>query len=144
MNKRIDTSLLKTWKDNLQPDATTPVLTTHALITLEELETFLQEIRQKKADSVRINLVRFDWKNNEPQTTKEKGDDFPLGCRWGVVGNKTQVAIAMNGAKNFKRNSDYTTQADDIIENGELLMLIPGGEAEGPTGHNPPTKPTAK
>ena len=46
----------------------------------------------------------------------------------------------MNGARNFKQNADYTTQADDIIENGKVLMLIPGGKIEGPTGHNP--KPT--
>jgi cytochrome oxidase Cu insertion factor (SCO1/SenC/PrrC family) len=140
MNKRIDTSILKAWKGNLQATANTPVLTTHALITLAELESFVQQIKAKQADSVRINLVRFDWKNNEPQSKKETGTDFPLGCRWQVTGNKTQVAIALNGARNFTTNQDYTTQADDIIENGEVLMLIPGGEAEGPTGHNP--KPT--
>ena len=47
----------------------------------------------------------------------------------------------MNGATNYKMNADYTIQADDIIENNELLMLIPGGEVEGPTGHNPKPPP---
>jgi cytochrome oxidase Cu insertion factor (SCO1/SenC/PrrC family) len=142
MNKQISTDTLKTWKDNLQPASGTPVLTTDALVTLAELEAFVQQLKAKQADSVRINLVRFDWKNNEPQTKKENGDDFPVGCKWQVTGTKTQVAIAMNGAKNFTTNKDYTTQADDIIENNEVLMLIPGGAAEGPTGHNP--KPTGK
>ena len=141
MNKPIDTTTLKIWKDNLQPESPTPVLTTHALITLKEMESFIQDIRAKNADSVRINLVRFDWKENEPQTTKENGDNFPLGCKWQVTGKKTQVAIVMNGARNYKQNPDYTTQADDIIENNELLMLIPGGKAEGPTGHNPKPPP---
>jgi len=140
MNKPIETSTLKTWKDNLQPTADTPVLTTEALITLGDLEDFLQEIKAKNADSVRINLVRFDWKTNEPQEIKENGANFPKGCKWQVTGTKTQVAIAMNGTQNFKQNADYTTQADDIIENDKLLMLIPGGKEEGPTGHNP--KPT--
>jgi cytochrome oxidase Cu insertion factor (SCO1/SenC/PrrC family) len=109
---------------------------------LADLESFIQDIKEKQADSVRINLVRFDWKDNEPQTTKENGDNFPLGCKWQVTGKKTQVAVVMNGARNYKQNPDYTTQADDIIENNELLMLIPGGKTEGPTGHNP--KPPAK
>src|SRR5215211_63589 len=108
MNKRIDTSLLKVWKDNLEPAGNRPVLTTHALITLGELETFVQQIKAKQADSVRINLVRFDWKNNEPQIEKENGNNFPLGCKWQVTGTKTQVAIALNGAINFKCNADYT------------------------------------
>ena len=137
MNKPIDTTTLKTWKENLQPESATPVMTTEALITLKELESFMKEITEKKADSVRISLVRFDWKKNEPQTTKENGDNFPPGCKWQVTGKKTQVAIAMNGARNFKMNPDYTTEAEDIIENDQVLMLIPGGEAEGPTGHNP-------
>ena len=137
MNKSIDTTTLKVWKKNLQPESATPVLTTEALITLEDLESFIQEITEKKADSVRISLVRFDWKENEPQTKKENGADFPPGCKWQVTGKKTQVAIAMNGARNFKMNTDYTTEAEDIIENDELLMLIPGGAGEGPTGHNP-------
>jgi hypothetical protein len=140
MNKPINTSLVNVWKDNLQPAANTPVLTTHALITLDELESFVQQIKAKQADSIRVNLVRFDWKNNEPQTTKENGANFPLGCKWQVIGDKTQVAITMNGARNFKRNADYTTEADDIVENNEILMLIPGGEVEGPTGHNPSGK----
>lgn len=140
MNTPIATSTLKTWKDNLQPVSNTPVLTSYALITLDELETFVKQIKAKQADSVRINLVRFDWKNNEPQTTKENGANFPLGCKWQVTGDKTQVAIAMNGTKNYKKNADYTIQADDIIENNHIFMLIPGGEKEGPTGHNP--KPT--
>jgi hypothetical protein len=46
----------------------------------------------------------------------------------------------MNGAKNFKENADYTIEADDIVENDQILMLIPGGEEEGPTGHNPSGK----
>jgi len=137
MNKSIDTTTLKVWKKNLQPVSPMPVLTTHALITLNDLETFIQEIKGKRADSVRISLVRFDWKKNEPQTKKENGADFPPGCKWQVTGKKTQVAIAMNGARNFKMNTDYTTEAEDIIENDELLMLIPGGKEEGPTGHNP-------
>jgi hypothetical protein len=140
MNKRIRTPLLKIWKDNLEPAADMPVLTTHALITIDELENFVRQIKANQADSVRINLVRFDWKNNEPQVKKENGIDFPLGCKWQVTRKKTQVAIALNGTKNFKMNTDYTIQADDIVENDELLMLIPGGEEEGPTGHNP--KPT--
>jgi len=140
MNKSINTSLVKVWKDNLEPAGTTPVLTTHGLVTLAELESFVQQIKAKEADSVRINLVRFNWKNNEPQTTKENGANFPIGCKWQVVGDKTQVAITLNGARNFKRNADYTTEADDIIENNEILMLIPGGEVEGPTGHNPSGK----
>jgi hypothetical protein len=137
MNKLIDTTTLKTWKENLQPVSRNPVLTTYALITLKELESFIQKIKVKKADSIRINLVRFNWKKNEPQVKKENGKNFPLGCKWQVTGKKTQVAIAMNGAKNYKKKKDYTTQADDIIENNKLLMLIPGGEAKGPTGHNP-------
>ena len=140
MNKSIDTPRLKVWKDNLEPLKDIPVLTTHALISLEELESFVQKIKDKNADSIRINLVRFDWKNNEPQSKKENGANFPRGCRWLVVNGKTQVALAINGARNFRRNNDYTNEADDIIENGEILMLIPGGELEGPTGHNPPTK----
>ena len=107
MNTPIATSTLKTWKDNLQPVSNTPVLTSYALITLDELETFVKQIKAKQADSVRINLVRFDWKNNEPQTTKENGANFPLGCKWQVTGNKTQVAIAMNGTKNYKKNAIF-------------------------------------
>ena len=138
MNKRIDTSTLSTWKKNLNAVGSTPVLTTEALITLADLESFVQQIKAKQADSVRINLVRFDWKNNEPQTKKENGNNFPLGCKWQVTGKKTQVAIAMNGARNFTTNpQDYTIKADDIIENDEVLMLIPGEDGEGPTGHNP-------
>jgi hypothetical protein len=141
MNKPIDTTTLKTWKDNLQPESPTPVLTTHALVTLDELESFILDIKKKNADSVRISLVRFDWKENEPQTRKESGPNFPFGCQWQVTGKKTQVAIVMNGATNYKRNPDYTLQANDIIENDQLWMLIPGGEAEGPTGHNPKPPP---
>jgi hypothetical protein len=33
MNKPIDTSVVKVWKDNLKPSGKKPVLTTHALIT---------------------------------------------------------------------------------------------------------------
>ena len=141
MNKPIDTTTLKTWKDNLQPASSMPVLTTEALVTLKELESFIQDIKKKNADSVRINLVRFDWKKNEPQTKKENGDNFPPGCKWQVTGTKTQVAIVMNGATNYKTDGNYITAADDIIENDTLLMLIPGGEAEGPTGHNPKPPP---
>ncbi len=142
MNKPIDTDTLKIWKKNLQPESATPVMTTEALITLKELESFMKEITEKNADSIRISLVRFDWKKNEPQTKKENGDNFPPGCKWQVIDKKTQVAIAMNGARNYKINPDYTTEAEDIIENDQVWMLIPGGEAEGPTGHNP--KPPGK
>jgi hypothetical protein len=140
MNKPIDTSVVKVWKDNLKPAGKTPVLTTHALITLDDLENFVEEIKAKQADSIRINLVRFDWKNNEPQAKKENGANFPIGCKWQVIGKKTQVAITMNGARNFRENRDYTIEADDIVENDQILMLIPGGEEEGPTGHNPSGK----
>jgi len=142
MNKSVSKPLLKRWKDNLGETTDIPVLTTNALVSLEDLETFVQTIKAKNADSVRINLVRFDWKENEPQTKKEDGPDFPLGCRWIVADGtgKTQVAIAMNGAKGFHQNADYTDEAEDLVENGEVLMLIPGDLPEGPTGHNPPTR----
>ena len=141
MNKRIAKSVLEVWKKNLGPNTSTPVLTTNALITLKDLEEFVKTIKAKNADSVRINLVRFNRKKNEPQKIKENGSDFPRGCKWNVAkGTKTQVAIAMNGTKGFKQNEDYTNEATDIVENGRLLMLIPGGEKEGPSGHNPPGK----
>ena len=137
MNTTIETSTLDIWKDNLQPDSDTPVLTTHALITLDDLTTFVNKLREKQADSVRISLVRFDWNNNEPQEIKENGSNFPVGCTWQKVGEKTQVAIAMNGTKNYVEKSDYTLEAEDIVENNKVWMLIPGGKKEGPTGHNP-------
>ena len=136
----IASSTLETWKENLQPTTEKLVLTTDALITLEDLKEFMTALKEKKADSVRISLVRFDWNNNEPQIKKENsanGSGYPLGCTWQKVGKKTQVAIVMNGTKNYIENSDYTIKADDIVENNVVWMLIPGGLEEGPTGHNP-------
>lgn len=142
----VATTILETWKNNLQPDSNTPVLTTDALITLTELEDFVTHIKGQRADSIRISLVRFDRNNNEPQSKKEKDNNFPIGCKWRIAGDKTQVAIAINGTKGFTQKEDYTTKATDIIEGTSVFMLIPGGEIEGPTGHNPPTstKPGGK
>src|SRR6476620_5451416 len=115
MNISVATPTLQTWKNNLQPDSNKPVLTTDALITLTELEDFVKHIKGQRADSIRISLVRFDPNNNEPQSKKEKDNKFPVGCKWRVAGDKTQVAIAINGTTGFTRNEDYTTNANDII-----------------------------
>ena len=145
MNKKITPAEFKVWKDNLEPNGNMPVLTTDAIIDLDDLDLFLKEIRSKNANGIKINLVRFDWKKNEPQIEKDLDDKFPIGCQWSVAeNNKTQVGIAINGTIMSKMKADYTTETKDIIlDDGKILLLIPGGEQKGPISLNPPktTKP---
>ena len=144
MNTTIKKDRFDKWKTNLQPNGDLPVWTTDALIKLDDLEKFVNEMKGKNAKSIRINLVRFDRKNNEPQKIKEKDDKHPRGCKWNVVkGDTTQVGIVINGAGEITTNEDYTIEADDIFEtNGDIQLLIPGEENKGPQGHNPPSPKT--
>lgn len=142
MNKEIDTPVFETWQKALSPEANLPVITTSALIDLKELEDFIAQIKQDKAESIRIHLLRFNWNQDEPQGKKKADGKIPPGCEWQIVdGNKTQVAVAISGATKINVNADYVTDAKDIVKNGKIRLLIPGGEKEGPTGHNPPSKP---
>jgi hypothetical protein len=141
MNEPFDKNTFDTWKKNLKPDANLPVCTTDALIDLTELENFISDIKVKGAKSIRVNLVRFNWKDNEPQKIKEKDDNHPIGCKWNLADgtNTSQVGIVINGADQIIRSADYTLKANDIFEaNGDVRLLIPGGRQEGPSGHNPP------
>ena len=140
MNTTIQKGRFDKWKSNLQPDGDLPVFTTDALINLDELDQFVSEMKGKQAKSNRINHVLFDWKDNDPQQIKEKDENHPRGCKSNVVkDNTTQVGIVINGAGKIKTNPDYTIEADDIFEaNGDIRLLIPGEEKEGPSGHNPP------
>jgi hypothetical protein len=144
MLKEITTTQFDEWKRNLSPESDMPVITTSALIKLSELEDFIAQIKAEGGTGICVNLVRFTWDKDEPQVGKKTGNDNrPLkGCEWDFFNNtqKTQVALAISGTKNYKESPELIATADDIKVNGKISLLIPGGEKEGPTGHNPPSK----
>jgi hypothetical protein len=139
MIKSVDTATLQKWRGNLQPDDEIPVKTTHGIITLTELETFIQRIKQQQADSIRIHLLRYTPNVDEPQAKRYPPGTAPRGCRWSIVGDKTQVGIAISGNKSFHLDGELITLADEL-PGVEFLMLFPGDNTAGPTGHNPPPR----
>lgn len=133
------TAKLKEWQNNLSANDGLPIITTSAIIKISELEDYIKQIKPA-ADSVSVNLIRFTWNSDEPQG-KKRGPNAQVfaGCEWNVVKNgKTQVAIAISPGK-YAEDKDLVASSVDIVNNGKVLLLIPGGEKEGPTGHNPPS-----
>lgn len=143
MDTTIEKNRFDTWIDNLKPDGDLRVWTSNGIIDIDEVDKFVNEMKGKGAKSIKINLVRFDWKVNEPQDVKEDGPNHPPGCTWKVVGdNKTQVGIVINAAEEIIRDADYQIKAADIFEADDMIrVLIPGDKPKGPIGHNPPPPP---
>ena len=122
-----------------------PFVTTSALITLEDLEKFIAEIKKQKADSVRIYFMRLQTGENIQALTLPalSARELPKGCKWHEASSAfTQATIAMVPAKNFTIEKDLTFAADDVVLNGSITTLMPGIPEKG-TGLNPPspTKP---
>lgn len=134
------------WENAYLANMTLPFITKSALIELSELETFLIEAKKLSADSARITFLRFEINKNEPQGKKTWPDGRIMdGCEWMEAGHGlTQVAVALVPTESLRYNEELIGEADNIIDkiSDQILMLIPGGETEGPTGHNPP--PSAK
>jgi hypothetical protein len=140
MIKTVDKTTLETWQGNLEPDKQVAVKTTHGIIKLKELETFIQQIKDQQADSIRIHLLRYTPDVDEPQKKDYDPGKRPRGCTWSVAENKkTQVGIAISGNKGFHLDGELITEADEL-SNGQILLLFPGEATAGPTGHNPPSK----
>jgi hypothetical protein len=138
MIETFKTTTFEEWQENLEPDSSTPVITTTAWIELGELKSFIREIEAKNAKGIGIHLIRFSWNKDEPQGNKS-GAGAPLGCQWLEAPNdKTQVAIAISGTKNYNVDlQTYVIEAEDLTENGSIRLLMPGAKKDGPTGHNP-------
>lgn len=126
------------WKQNLTDTAEDPILTTTAVIKLEDLEEFIREMKLKKANCANINLVRFTWNKDEPQR-RTNPDTI---CKWlyDEDSGKTQVAMIITPATYAETTDPLVGVGNDIISNGHVRVLIPGNEDKGPTGHNPPGK----
>lgn len=150
MVKQFSVSKFKEWEDAHSENPNLPCVTKSALIKLSELETFLNTVKNLgDADSVRISFLRFkmdDDSINIPQEKKHWSNErIPVGCKWIEAGEGlTQVAIAIIPTKNHTLDEELIERADNIIgeNDSKILVLMPGGEDVGPTGHNPP--PTAK
>ncbi len=138
MKKQFSLSQFKKWKKAFLDNMSAPFITESALIELSELEAFLTDIKKLKADSVRVCFLRF--KDDVPQEENAWRDGAVLkGCIWEKTDTGlTQVAVALIPTKNFHADEELINVADDIIVNKRILVLMPGGEKKGPTGHNPP------
>lgn len=134
------------WQKNHVISDNLPGLTTSAVIELDELKAYIQQI-ESNANSICINLIRFTWNLDEPQRKNlPAGTTLPAACEWLFVSNgKTQTAIAMSPANYSIDDNSKLGTATDVLINGQMHLLIPGLMPVGPTGHNPPSKrkPTA-
>lgn len=146
MVKKFNVPDFKRWEDAHVENMSLPFITESALIKLSELEVFLNHVKSLAgADSVRISFLRFnvDDNINIPQEKKDWADErVPEGCKWIEAGQGlTQVAVALVPTKNLQFDLQLIASADNITEenNSKILILIPGGEKDGPTGHNPPS-----
>lgn len=128
---------LNEWISNFEKNPQVPSVTTSALISLANLELFIQQIKSKQADCVRIYFLRF--RDNESPYAPVLKDGVPAkGCEWLKAGQQlSQTAIALVPAKNFRHDSDFVFSAEDILVGRQVITLLPGTENQG-TGLNPP------
>jgi hypothetical protein len=132
---------LSRWISNFSDNKALPFVTTSALITLEELEKFVAEIKKQQADSVRIYFMRLQTGENIQALTLPalSAGELPKGCKWHEASSAfTQATIAMVPAKNFTIEADLTFAADDIVQDKTITTLMPGIPTKG-TGLNPPS-----
>lgn len=138
MQKNFSPPLLGQWISNFIDNTTLPFVTTSALITLADLETFIEEIKKQQADSVRVYFLRFGL-HDIPTDQVIKEGKIAEGCKWRMASSElTQATIALVATKNFQHNEDFICSADDIVTNDSMLTLFPGTVAVG-TNINPPS-----
>lgn len=141
MKNKFEITRFKKWRDNFLKNPTLPAVTNSAFITKNDLKALLTDMDAMGADSARVYFLRFEKDVDEPQKNKKMiNGKAPAGCTWEEAGKGlTQIAIAITPTTGFKIDpTSYLMSASDMPENGLITLLIPGGEEEGPTGHNPP------
>ena len=141
MQTNFTTNELSRWISNFNDNKGLPFVTTSALITLEDLEGFVAEIKKQKADSVRIYFMRLQTGEEIQALTLPalSAGALPKGCKWHEASAAfTQATIAIVPAKNFVIEDDLTFAADDIVQDSTITALMPGLPTKG-TGLNPPS-----
>jgi hypothetical protein len=140
MQKDISSFKLEQWISNMNTNPQMPFGTISALISLQDLESYIQKIKAQQADSIRVYFVRFQTGETLTESVPVNGK-LPEGCIWQEVANGfTQASVAIVPAKNFKHDDDFIFSADDIVINDQVTTLFPGVKGEG-TALNPPAKP---
>ena len=136
------TDEVSSWITNFSDNTSLPFASTSALISLQELEAFIAQIKGQQADAVRVYFIRFRT-NDTPKIFDAPGGSPPDGCKWRVVsGDLTQGTIAMVPAEKFALDNDLIFTADDLISNKTITVLMPGLKGKG-TGMNPPSPTTS-
>jgi len=139
MQKTISTTDLNEWTGHFRDNPKLPFVTNSALISLEDLESFIAEIKKQKGDSVRLYFLRFR-KDHPPTAAVFAHGKLKEGCKWQESAEGfTQAGIAMVPAKNFRHDGEFVYFADDIITGGQLLALLPGTVGKGTALNPPPT-----
>jgi len=128
---------LSLWSSNFTNNEGLPFVTTSALISLQDLESFIATIKAQQADSVRVYFLRFS-PNDIPANEVLVEGRPAQGCKWANASEAlTQATIALVPTKNFTHDKDFVFSADDILLNNGITALIPGVLKKG-TSMNPP------
>lgn len=141
MQQTFSTFEMKKWISNFNNNEQLPFITRSALINLKELEDFIAAIKAQQADAVRVYFLRFG-QNDAPTPPLIVNGKVAAGCKWhNASPDLTQATIALIPVKNFRHDEEFVFSADNIINNNQVLALLPGTVGEG-TGLNPPAGAT--
>lgn len=139
MQKTVFTTELNEWIGHFRNNTQLPFVTNSALISIEDLESYIASAKKMGADCVRLYFLRFR-QENPPTAAVLVNGKLAEGCVWQeAAAGFTQAGIALVPAKNFRHDDQFVYFADDIAENGQVLALLPGTEGKG-TGINPPPR----
>jgi hypothetical protein len=140
MQKEINSVELDKWTNTFNNNPPMPFGTISALISLPDLESYIQKIKAQQADSIRLYFVRFR-SNEVPTENILVNGKLAEGCKWREVADGfTQASIVMVPTKNFMHDENFIFSADDIVVNNVITALLPGTTGQG-TALNPPAKP---